>query len=83
MEEGCSGWDRTERQKAKTRRKIEAALRAKIALDAQREQATVSDLAQRHQVHPNPIDAWKKQLLDHAARAFDSGSASTRKRRRD
>jgi transposase-like protein len=38
----------------KTRRKIDAALKAKIALEALREQATVTDLAQRHQVHPNP-----------------------------
>jgi transposase len=72
MEEVCSEWDRTERKMTKTRRKIDAALKAKIALESLREQATVTDLAQRHQVHPNQIYAWKKQLLDHAGRAFDS-----------
>jgi transposase len=39
----------------KTRRKIDAGLKAKIALEALREGSTVVDLAKRYEVHPNQV----------------------------
>jgi transposase len=65
------------------RRKIDAGLKAKIALEALREQATVADLAQRYQLHPNQIYGWKKQLQDQAAKAFDSGAGTSADRERE
>ena len=53
----------------KARRRIDAGLKAKIALEALREQATVADLAQRYEVHPNQIYAWKKQVSPGSGRA--------------
>jgi transposase len=54
----------------KTRRRLDAALKAKVALKALRNEATVAALAAKYQLHPNRIYAWKKQLLDGAAAVF-------------
>ena len=61
---------------AKTRRKFDAAFKAKIALEAVREVATVSDLALRYGLHPNQIYGWKRQLIENAAKLFASGESN-------
>ena len=59
----------------KSRKKFDAAFKAKIALEALREDATVPELAKRHGVHPNQIYAWKKQVLDNVAACSREGRA--------
>ncbi|MGB6324979.1 MAG: hypothetical protein WBG11_04170 [Methylocella sp.] len=59
----------------KARRRIAAAPKARIALEAPRGQAA-ADLAHCREVRPNPVYAWKKQPPEQAARAFGAGAGN-------
>ena len=59
-----------------TRKKHNAAFKAKVALAAVKGDRTVAELASALGVDPNQIYNWKKQQLDGAASVFEGGNAT-------
>ena len=56
----------------KERRKFTSAFKAKVAVEAIKEDLTIQELAVKQQVHPNQISTWKKEFLENASLVFDS-----------
>ena len=48
----------------KTRQRRSAQFKFQVALEALKEQKTLSQLASEYEVHPTQITQWKKQLLE-------------------
>lgn len=59
----------------RAKRTFDGAFKAKVALEALREQKTINQLAAEYELHPNQISAWKKQLLENSATVFESGAS--------
>jgi transposase len=53
------------------RRQFSPELKKKIAVEAIKEQRTVNEIANEHQVHPVQVRKWKKELLDGATSIFE------------
>ena len=57
--------------KKQSRRKFSADFKAKVALEAVRNQHTLAELAVKYDVNPVMISKWKGELLENIAAAFE------------
>lgn len=57
------------------RRNHSPKFKAQVALAAVRGDKTMTELAERFDVHPNQIQDWRRKLLDGAEDVFESGSS--------
>ena len=61
------------------RRSFSADFKARVAVEALREQKTINELASEFGVHPNLIREWKKQALSELPQVFSRRKASDEK----
>ena len=54
------------------RKTHDAALKAKVALEAMKGDKTIAQLSGQFAVHPNQISKWKKELLERLPEIFSS-----------
>ena len=53
------------------RKSYDKTFKAKIALEALKEDKTLQELAIKYEIHANQISMWKKQLLKGAVKLFE------------
>ena len=59
----------------KSRRKFQPAFKAKVAIEALKERESLAELAKRYEVHPNQISLWKREFMENAGKAFETGQS--------
>ena len=55
---------------SKTRRNHVPQFKTKLVLEALAGEKTIHEVAAKHQIHPNQVTQWRRQLIDQAAEVF-------------
>jgi len=63
------------------RKKIDKEFKAKVVLEALREESTIQELGRKYEVHPNQISLWKKQALDALPDVFERPNKKSHEQR--
>ncbi len=54
----------------KNKRKFNSAFKAKVALEALKEQLTLSELSSKYELQPCQISKWKRELIEKSVLVF-------------
>jgi len=55
------------------RKQYSAAFKAKVSLEALKEDKTVAQIASDFEIHPTMVNAWKGELLENLPAVFEDG----------
>lgn len=61
----------------KKRQSFDKAFKAKVVLEALREELTLQEIAKKYDVHPNQISLWKKQAIESLPEIFEKPNKKT------
>ena len=67
----------------KKRRNFTPQFKAKLALEALKEERTISEIALEHNLNPTLLRRWRDELLENAASAFDTPKQIKDQKRRE
>lgn len=68
---------------SKKRRKFTSEFKSKVAIEALKERYSLSELAQRFELHPNQISQWKQEFLEKSSDVFDKKSSQPKEKEAD
>lgn len=55
----------------RTRRKFSSEFKSQVAIEALKERYTLTELAQKFELHPNQISQWKQEFLERSKNIFE------------
>jgi transposase-like protein len=65
------------------RRTFDSKFKARVALEAIKEEKTIADIANQYEVHPNQVSAWKREALSKMPDLFQDGRKKQKSKKPD
>lgn len=60
----------------KTKKNYSSEFKAKVAIEALKEQLTIGEICKKYDLHPTQVNAWKKAFREKASVVFETESKS-------